>query len=101
MAVQRTKEVGVRKVLGASIPEIIGIFYKEFAFLIAISALIGAPVVYFIMDQWLDNYAYRIDFPWFYLVLSLFMVLLLALLTVGQQTYRVAVKNPCLTMKYE
>lgn len=101
MAVQRTKEVGVRKVLGASIAEIIGIFYKEFATLIGLSALIGAPAVYWIMNNWLDNYAYRIDFPWILIVVSLAIVLVLALFTVGYQTYRVAAIDPGKTIRYE
>jgi len=101
MAVQRTKEVGIRKVLGASIAEIIGIFYKEFAILIGISAIIGAPLVFLIMDNWLDNYAYRINFPWLILVGSLAIVLILALITVGYQTYKVAAINPSKTIRYE
>jgi len=101
MAVQRTKEVGVRKVLGASIVEIIGIFYREFALLIGASSLIGAPAVYWIMNSWLDNYAYRIDFPWPLLLVSLVIVLALALFTVTYQTYRVASINPSKTIRYE
>ena len=101
MAVQRAKEVGVRKVLGASIAEIISIFYREFALLIGLAALIGTPVVYWIMNSWLNNYAYRIDFPWMYPVLSLVIVLILALITIGQQTYKLAAQNPSTTIKYE
>ena len=101
MAVQRTKEVGVRKVLGASSPQIIGIFYKDFALLISLAALLGLPVIYWVMDNWLDNYAYRIHFPWWVVVNSLLMVLVFALLTVGLQVYKVAAVNPARTIRYE
>lgn len=101
IASQRTKEVGVRKVLGASIPHIISLFYKEFMILIGISALIGGPVVYFSMADWLANYAYRIDFPWIFMVISVAIVLVCAFVTVGYQVYKVAILNPAQTLKYE
>ncbi|MEQ9376879.1 MAG: FtsX-like permease family protein [Imperialibacter sp.] len=101
MAIQRTKEVGVRKVLGASVPNIIGIFYKDFLSLIAVAFLVGAPLIYFGMTQWLDGYAYRIGFPWLFLGLSLLIVLAIALLTVGYQVYKVAVLDPSKTLRYE
>ncbi|WP_258102007.1 ABC transporter permease [Marinoscillum pacificum] len=101
MASQRTKEVGVRKVLGASIPHIVSIFYKEFLILIGVAALIGLPTVFFTMSGWLSNYAYRIDFPWIVLVLAIVVLLVSAFLTVGYQVWRVAVLNPAKTLKYE
>lgn len=101
MAVQRTKEVGVRKVLGASVVHIVTSFYKDFFGLILISFMIGAPLIYFGMNNWLNEYAYRIDFPWLYLFLSLGIVLALALLTVGYQVYKVAILNPAKSLRYE
>ena len=101
MASQRTKEVGVRKVLGASIAHIVSIFYKEFLILIGIAALIGMPAVFFSMNSWLSNYAYRIDFPWFVMVLALGVILVSAFFTVGYQVWRVAILNPAKTLKYE
>ena len=101
MASQRTKEVGVRKVLGASIAHIVSIFYKEFLILIGVAALIGMPAVFFSMNSWLSNYAYRIDFPWIVLVLAIVVLLVSAFLTVGYQVWRVAVLNPAKTLKYE
>lgn len=101
MASQRTKEVGVRKVLGASIPHIVGIFYKEFLLLIGMAAFIGFPAVFFTMNSWLSNYAYRIDFPWFVLILALALIIFSAFMTVGYQVWRVAVLNPAKTLKYE
>lgn len=101
MAVQRTTEVGVRKVLGASVPNIVGIFYKDYLFLLGIAGLISLPAVYYGMNFWLENYAYRIDFPWLLTVAALFIVILFALLTVGYQIYKVAILDPAKTLKYE
>ena len=101
IAIRRTKEVGIRKVLGAHIAGIIGLFYYDFLKLIGISILFGIPAIYYGMNLWLENYAYRIDFPWLAVVLSVFIVVLFAFLAVGYQTYRVAVLNPSNTLKYE
>jgi putative ABC transport system permease protein len=101
IAIQRTKEVGVRKVLGASVPGIIAMFYKDFAKLILVAAIVGIPVVYYVMTAWLQNYAFRIEFPWIVTVLALAIVAVFALLVVGFQTRRVAVLDPALTLKYE
>ncbi|MEP3387566.1 MAG: ABC transporter permease [Reichenbachiella sp.] len=101
MAINRAKEVGIRKVLGATIPQILAIFYKEFVVLIGFSAMIGIPLVYYTMNNWLDNYAYRVDFPWIFVGVAILLVIASALLTVGYQTVRVAVKNPSETLRYE
>ncbi len=101
MAIQRTKEVGVRKVLGASVASIITIFYKDFIILLAVSAVIGLPAVYYSMDFWLSNYAFHIDFPWMLSLVAILIVALFALVTVGFQTFKVAVLNPANTLKYE
>nr|WKN35708.1 ABC transporter permease [Tunicatimonas sp. TK19036] len=101
MAVQRTTEVGVRKVLGASVPNIIGIFYKDFLVLLGIAGLIGIPATYFGMNTWLENYAYRIDFPWLIAVLAIGIVMVFALMTVGYQVYQVAILDPAKTLKEE
>lgn len=101
MAINRAKEVGIRKVLGATIPQILMIFYREFVVLIGLSAVVGIPLVYYTMDGWLNNYAYRIDFPWMFVGVAILLVIASALLTVGYQTVRVAMKNPSETLKYE
>ena len=101
MASQRTKEVGVRKVLGASIPHILSLFYKEFLILIGLAFLIGAPIVYFSMNGWLMGYAYRVEFPWIVIVMALLLVTTSAFLTIGYQVWRVAILNPAKTLKYE
>ncbi|HHP7242548.1 MAG TPA: FtsX-like permease family protein [Cyclobacteriaceae bacterium] len=101
MAAQRTKEVGIRKVLGSRIIDIIALFYKDFAVLIAIGAFIGTPMVYLFMNQWLNNYAYHISFPWWAISIALVMIILLAFITIGYQTYKVAGLDPAKTLKYE
>lgn len=101
MAINRAKEVGIRKVLGATIPQILMIFYREFVVLIGVSTVVGIPLVYYAMDGWLNNYAYRVDFPWVFVGVAILLVIASALLTVGYQTIRVAVKNPSETLRYE
>ena len=100
-SLQRAKEVGVRKVLGASGRQILYLFYRGFFYLIGIASIIGFPAVYLLMNSWLNNYAYRIDFPWLSLPISLIIVLFFALVTVSYQTRKVASLDPAKTLKYE
>ncbi len=101
LSIQRTVEVGVRKVLGASVSNIIGIFYKDFLWLLGIAGFISMPAIYFGMNVWLENYAYRIAFPWWLSMAALGIVVVFALLTVGYQIYKVAILDPARTLKYE
>lgn len=101
IAIQRTKEVGVRKVLGASVSNIVILFFKDFFYLIGIAVLLGVPLVYFSMNEWLENYAYRINFPWWAMLVACFILGLFAFLTIGFQTYRVAILDPAKTIRYE
>ena len=101
MSIQRSKEVGVRKVLGASGKQILLLFYRDFIFLIGFAALISFPLVFLLMNDWLDNYSFRIQFPWVILLLALAVVLVFALATVGYQTLKVAKLDPAKTLKYE
>lgn len=101
LSLQRTKEVGVRKVLGASTSSIIFLFFKDFVWLILIAVLIGIPLIYWSMTDWLNGYAYRINFPWWVILIAMVLVALLAFLTVSFQTYKIASLNPAKTIKYE
>lgn len=101
IAVRRTKEVGIRKVMGASISGIIGLFYFDFLKLIGIAVLVGVPALFYGMNLWLENYAYRIEFPWIVVIFSLIIVVFFAFLAVGYQTYKVAILDPARTLKYE
>jgi putative ABC transport system permease protein len=100
-AQRRTKEVGIRKVLGASASDIVVLLSREFAVLVLIAFAIAAPVGYFVMNRWLQDFAYRMTLgPGTFLVAGI-GVLLLALLTVSYQAHRAARSNPVQTLRYE
>lgn len=101
MAVQRTKEVGIRKVLGASVTSIVYLFSKEFTVLIGIAFLIATPLAYYFMHQWLQNYAYRIDIGFGIFFLTILISEIFAWLTVGYQAIRAAIANPVKSLRTE
>ncbi len=100
-AQQKTKEIGVRKVLGSSIKGILVLLSKEFLSLILIACLIGIPAVYFIMDNWLQDFAVRVNVNWGLLLLSSLLVLIVAVIAMGYQTLKAARLNPVDSLKYE
>jgi len=101
MAEQRTKEVGIRKTLGATVSNIVGLMSKNFLFLVAFSVLISWPVAYFIMSKWLQNFAYRLNLSFWIFFLSGLAALVIALLTVSFQSIKAAIANPVDSMRYE
>jgi len=98
---QRTKEIGIRKIQGASTVKILNLLLREFIKWIFLSTIIAWPVAYFLMKNWLENFAYRIEFPWFSLVLSALVTLLIALFTISFQIIRAARANPAESLRYE
>jgi putative ABC transport system permease protein len=98
---QRVKEIGIRKVLGASIGSILTLLSKEIVMLIAVANLIAWPVAWYFMNQWLETFAYHIDMNVIAYLLAAFGAILLALLTVSTQTIRAAMTNPSNTLRYE
>lgn len=100
-ALQRTKEIGIRKALGASIQRIVILLSKKFIILIAISNLIAWPVIYLIMEQWLNNFATRISMPWWAFLSAGAVVLVTAVITVGFKTLQTAKANPVNALRYE
>lgn len=98
---QRIKEIGIRKVLGASVNGIIQLLAQHFLKLILLSVIIAVPLAYFGMDQWLNGYAYRIGLNWVLFVLPAVAILLIALATIIGQTLKVARKNPVDSLRYE
>jgi putative ABC transport system permease protein len=101
IAQQRIKEIGIRKVLGASVGNIVGILSLDFFKLIAISFLIAAPVAWYTMHQWLADFASRIEIKWWMLCATGLIIALLAMLTVSLQAIKAAVANPVKSLKTE
>jgi putative ABC transport system permease protein len=101
MSVQRIKEVGIRKVLGASIGSIVYLFTKEFILLIFIAFLIAAPLAWYFMNQWLMDYAFRIDISWWIFVAGGLTSILVALATVSYRAIRAAIVNPVNSLRSE
>jgi putative ABC transport system permease protein len=101
IAEQRTKEIGVRKVLGASVQQVILLLSKDFTRLVAIAFVIAAPVAYFATNKWLQDFAYRTDLSPAIFVLAGVLALLIAWLTVSYQALKAALANPVDSLRYE
>ena len=100
-ALQRTKEIGIRKVLGASVPNILMLLSREYFMLILVAVVLGVPLTFLVMSSWLDNFAYRTDIGWMVFAVSAVIVLTVALFTVSFQTLKSARANPSNTLRYE
>jgi ABC-type antimicrobial peptide transport system permease subunit len=101
MAAQRIKEVGIRKVLGATSANIVYLFSKEFVILIAIAFAIAAPIAWYYMHQWLQNYAYRIDVNWLIFLAGGIAAIIIALATISFQAIKAAMANPVKSLRTE
>jgi putative ABC transport system permease protein len=99
--VQRTKEIGIRKVLGASAAGLVGLLSKDFLKLVGIALAIAIPLAWYAMQQWLNNFAYRIEIRWWIFLLVIVPALLIAFLTVGVQSLRAALANPVEALQEE
>lgn len=100
-AVQRTKEIGIRKVLGASVSGIVQLMSKDFLKLVGLSVLLSVPLAWYFTNQWLEGFAYRIDLQWWVFALAGLLVLLLAFLTVSMESVKAALANPLDCMREE
>jgi ABC-type antimicrobial peptide transport system permease subunit len=100
-AIQRTKEVGIRKVLGASLPNIVYLFSKEFIALIIIAFLIAAPLSWYAMNNWLQNFAYHIQISAGIFVTAMLASIVIAALTIASQTIKAAMANPVKALRSE
>ena len=101
MAVQKTKEVGIRKVLGASSANIVYLFSKEFTILIAVAFVIAAPLAYFMMHSWLQDFVYRINLGIGVFIIAVFISIIIAWITVGYKAVKAAVANPVKSLRSE
>lgn len=101
VAEQRTKEIGIRKVLGASVPQLWQLLSKDFVVLVLVSCLIAIPIAYYLLQGWLQNYEYRTEISWWVLTAAGIGALLITLLTVSFQTIKAALVNPVESLRSE
>lgn len=101
MAAQRKKEIGIRKVLGASVGGVALMLAKEFIFLIILAMVIASPVAYYLIHQWLRNFAYRVNISWELFALAGIAAILIAMLTISYQAVKAALANPVKSLRAE
>jgi len=100
-AEQRTKEIGVRKVLGASVASVVALLSKDFLKLITVAIIIAAPVAWYGMNRWLQDFEYRISISWWVFALAAILSIGVALLTVSYQSIKAALMNPVKSLRSE
>lgn len=98
---QRTKEIGIRKVLGSSVPGILKLLYREFAVLLVVAFVIATPLAWLTISNWLQGYAFRIGIQWSYFIIPFLTIAIIALLTVSFQTVKAALANPVKSLRTE
>jgi len=100
-AVNRTKEIGIRKVLGASVANIVGLLSKDFLKLAVIALFIAAPLALYFMDKWLQDFAYRISIGWWVFIISGLLTITIAFITIGFQAVKAGIANPVKSLRTE
>jgi putative ABC transport system permease protein len=98
---QKQNEIGIRKINGAKATEVMAMLNKDFIRWVTIAFIVAAPVAWYVMHKWLQNFAYRTELSWWVFALAGFLALVIALLTVSWQSWRAATKNPVEALRYE
>jgi len=101
MIEQRTREIGIRKVLGATVPGLLGLLSAQFTKWVIIANLIAWPAAWYFMSRWLENFAYKIEIAWWFYLLAGIIALFIALITVSSQAIKAALGNPVNALRYE
>ncbi|HUS00427.1 MAG TPA: ABC transporter permease [Chitinophagaceae bacterium] len=100
-AERRTKEIGIRKVLGSSVSGIVNLLSMEFLKLVCIAFVVAAPIAWFIMNKWLQDFAYRINISWWIFLIAAFLAIVITLLTISIQAIKAALSNPVKSLRTE
>ncbi len=100
-AERRTKELGIRKVLGASRPGLVGLLGKEFAVLVLLASMVGCPIGWYLMNAWLTNYAFHVEVGWISLVSAAAACMSISLMTIAYHSLKVSAANPAHSLRYE
>ena len=98
---QRTKEIGIRKVLGASVIGIVNLLSKDFLKLVLIAAIIAFPIAWYTMNKWLQNFAYKINISWWVFAIAGMLAILISLITISFQAIKAAIANPVKSLRTE
>jgi putative ABC transport system permease protein len=98
---QRSKEIGIRKINGAKVSEVMSMLNEAFVKWVVIAFVIATPVAYYVMHKWLENFAYKTELSWWVFALAGVLALGIALLTVSWQSWKAATKNPVESLRYE
>ena len=101
LSIRRTKEIGIRKINGAKVVEVMLMLSVDFIAWVIIAFVIACPIAWFAMHKWLENFAYRTELSWWIFVLAGVIALVIALLTVSWQSWRAATRNPVEALRYE
>ena len=101
MAEKRTKEIGVRKVLGASVPNVVVLLSKDFLKLTVLASILAFPVAWYFMNKWLEDFAYRITISWWIFIVAASAALVVALLTISFNAIKAAITNPVKSLRTE